>query len=262
MPHLTHRIDGPIATITLTNPPQNRLTIEMAGQIEAAVIAVSESAARVLIVQADGPDFSWGGDITFWPGAELGYLRSFFERYLTVMNRLERLPIPTIAAVRGLCFGGGFETALRCDVIIAERSAQFGHPEQTLAVTTLLGGVYRVAERAGRAYAADLAFTSRKVSADEMQVRGVVTEVVADGALDEAVAAYAARLADGPTKAHAAHKALLRIWALGGVQAADEALMDISVPLFESEDTQRALASAVNSLAKSVPRPTLTFANR
>jgi enoyl-CoA hydratase/carnithine racemase len=203
-----------------------------------------------------------GGDITFWPGAETGYLRSFFERFLTVVNRLERLPIPTIAAVQGFCLGGGFEIALRCDIIIAERSAQFGHPEQTLAVTTLLGGVYRVAERAGRAFAADMAFTSAKVPAEEMQRRGVVNQVVDDGGLRDAVAAYATKMATGPTKAHAAHKALLRIWALGGVQAADEALMDISIPLFDSDDTQRALHSAVDSLAKGVPRPTLDFHNR
>jgi hypothetical protein len=69
-------------------------------------------------------------------------------------------------------------------------------------------------------------------------------------------------MATGPTKAHAAHKALLRIWALGGVQAADEALMDISIPLFDSDDTQRALHSAVDSLAMGVPRPTLDFHNR
>jgi len=262
MPHLTYRIDGPIATITLNNPPQNRLTIELTASLEDAVAAISESAARVLVIEAEGPDFSWGGDITFWPGAETGYLRSFFERFLTVVNRLERLPIPTIAAVQGFCLGGGFEIALRCDIIIAERSAQFGHPEQTLAVTTLLGGVYRVAERAGRAFAADMAFTSAKVPAEEMQRRGVVNQVVDDGGLRDAFAAYATKMATGPTKAHAAHKALLRIWALGGVQAADEALMDISIPLFDSDDTQRALHSAVDSLAKGVPRPTLDFHNR
>ena len=65
--------------------------------------------------------------------------------------------------------------------------------------------------------------------------------------------------ATGPTKAHAAHKALLRIWPLGGVQATDDALLDISMPLFDSEDTQRALHSAADSLAKGVPRPILEF---
>lgn len=262
MPHLTYRIEGSIATITLNNQPQNRLTIELTDNLEEAISAISDSAARVLVVEAEGADFSWGGDITFWPGAQTGYLRSFFERFLTVVNRLERLPIPTIAAVQGLCFGGGFEIALRCDIIIAEQSANFGHPEQSIAVTTLLGGVYRVAERAGRSFAADMAFTSVKVPADEMQRRGVVNHVVADGALRDAVAAYALRMSTGPTKAHAAHKALLRIWALGGVQAADEALMDISMPLFDSEDTQRALRSAVDSLAKGIPRPILSFENR
>jgi len=262
MAHLTYSIDGPIATITLKNPPQNRLTIELTANFEDAIAAISESAARVVIVEAEGPDFSWGGDISFWPEADTGQLRGFFERFLTAVNRFERLPIPTIASVRGLCFGGGFELALRCDIIIAEQSATFGHPEQSIAVTTLLGGVYRVAERAGRAFAADMAFTSTKVPAEEMQRRGVVNHVVADGALEDEVAAYAKKLSTGPTKSHAAHKVLLRIWALGGVQAADEAIMDISMPLFETEDTKRALRSAVDSMAKGEKRPTLVFENR
>ena len=70
---------------------------------------------------------------------------------MSVFNQFERLPLPVIAAVEGLCFGGGLELALRADVIFASASAAFGHPEQTLGIVTLLGGIYRVAERVGRA---------------------------------------------------------------------------------------------------------------
>jgi enoyl-CoA hydratase/carnithine racemase len=68
---------------------------------------------------------------------------------MSVFNRFERMPLPVVAAVQGLCFGGGLELALRADVIFAASGATFGHPEQTLGIVTLLGGIYRVAERAG-----------------------------------------------------------------------------------------------------------------
>lgn len=102
---------------------------------------------------------------------------------------------------------------MRCDIIA----------EQSLAVTTSSGGVYRVDEQAGRSFAAYVSFTSAKVPGDERERRSIVNHVVANGALRDAVAAYALRMSTGPTKAHAAHKALLRIKVLCCVQAADEA---------------------------------------
>src|ERR1044072_8620192 len=95
-------------------------------------------------------------------------LRATFDRYLDVYNRFEQLPVPVIAAVQGLCFGGGLELALRADVVFAGQSARFGHPEQTLGITTLLGGIYRVAERVGRARAFEWALPSEQVPAQVM----------------------------------------------------------------------------------------------
>ena len=123
---------------------------------------------------------------------------------------------------------------MRADVIIAGRTARFGHPEQSIAIVTLLGGVYRIAERAGRSRAMRWALTSEQVPAEEMERFGVVDRVVDDDALDEEAAAFAARVAAGPTLAHAAHKALLRTWAVGGVAAADEVILDVALPLFDS----------------------------
>jgi hypothetical protein len=63
----------------------------------------------------------------------------------------------------------------------------------------------------------------------------------------------------GPTRAYAAHKALLRAWAVGGVAAADDAMFDIAMPLFETGDVQRGLKSAVDALKAGKPRPVLDF---
>ena len=163
MPHLSYSIEDRIATLVLENPPQNRIDEQMADELAEAVDVVGRSDARAVLLRADGSDFSFGGDIVTWPDLDARELRTLFERYTSVFNRFEQLPLPVIAAVHGLCFGGGFELALRADVILAAESARFGHPEQSIAIVTLLGGIYRVAERAGRSRASEWALTSEQV---------------------------------------------------------------------------------------------------
>lgn len=259
MPHLTYSIDDGVAILVLTNPPQNRIDPQMATELADALDAIGRSSARAVLVRAEGPDFSFGGDIVDWPDAEVRELRALFAGYMQVFNQLERLPLPVIAAVQGLCFGGGLELALRADVIFAAESARFGHPEQTLGIVTLLGGIYRVAERAGRARAAEWALTSEQVPAKVMADAGVVNRVVADDTLLAEATAFARKAAKGATRAYAAHKALLRVWAVGGVSAADEAMFDIAMPLFATHDVKAGLDSAVKAFKAGLPRPAVHF---
>lgn len=262
MSHLHCVIEDDLATITLDNGPQNRLDAVMVDELDAAVSAITAGSARAVLVQAAGPDFCWGGDIIDWPDMSTRELRALFEHYLAVVNRFEQLPLPVVAAVQGLCFGGGLELAVRADVIIAGESAAFGHPEQTLGIITLLGGVYRIAERAGRAKAAEWAFTTTRVPAAEMLQWGVVNRMVPDHELAESARQYAATLAAGPTRAHAVHKALLKTWATGGVAAADAVILDLAVPLFDTGDVQVALPSAVKAYRAGQPRPAIDFTGR
>ena len=262
MPHLTHTIESSIATIILDRSPQNRIDDQMVDELATAISAIERSDARVVLVRAEGENFSFGGDILPWPDAPPRQLRARFEGYMDVFNRFERLPLPVIAVVHGLCAGGGFELALRADVIFAAESATFCHPEQSLALVTLLGGIYRVAERAGRARAMEWALTSERVPAATMERFGVINRVVADAELLAEAHAFAAKFVHGPTRAHAAHKALLRAWANGGVQAADDVMFNVAMPLFETEDVKDGLASAIKALKAGTPRPVLEFKGR
>jgi len=185
MPHLRYEIEQGLATIILNNPPQNRLSPQTADELSEIVYVVGRSEARAVLLKAEGPNFSFGGDITPWPAMSVHELRTRFERYFSVFNEFERIPIPTVAAVQGLCFGGGLELAVRADVIFASASARFGHPEQSIGIVTLLGGVYRIAERAGRSRAIEWALTSEQVPATVMERYGVVNRVVEDTALIE-----------------------------------------------------------------------------
>lgn len=251
--------DADVAVVSLHNPPQNRLSPQMLEDLAAVMEQVERSDIRAVLLRADGDDFSYGGDIEPWPAMSQRERRSLFESYLATCNRFERLPVPTVSAVQGLCFGGGLELALRADVVIAGESARFGHPEQSIAIVTLLGGIHRVAERAGRSKAIEWAFTSEQVPSAEMERHGVVNRVVPDLRLDEEALAFTRRLAAGPTRAHAAHKAILRAWVNGGTAAADELLMDLAMNLFESEDAKSAIPAAVQALRSAQPRPRFDF---
>ena len=262
MTHLDYTIDGSVAVITLANGSQNRLSPQMLDELDMAISAIGDSDARALLLQANGPNFSFGGDISSWPALSPHELRTLLERFMQSFNRFERLSIPTVAAVQGLCLGGGLELAVRADMIFAAETARFGHPEQTLAIVTLLGGVYRVAERAGRSKAMEWALTSEQVPAPIMESFGVVNRVIPDNALQQEAMATVEKLSTGPTRAHAAHKALLRIWATGGVSAADESLADIALPLFDSDDVRLALPASVKAFESGKPRPVFPFNGR
>jgi enoyl-CoA hydratase/carnithine racemase len=262
MTHLTHTIEGQVATIVIDRPPQNRIDDQMVEELAVAIDAIERSDARAVLVRSEGENFSFGGDITSWPEASTHQLRARFEHFMSVFNRFERMPMPVIAAVQGLCFGGGLELALRADVIFAGATATFGHPEQTLGIVTVLGGIYRVAERAGRSRASEWAMTSERVPAATMERFGVVNRVIDDASLLGEAREFAQKVASGPTRAYAAHKALLRVWAGGGVAAADDAMFDIAMPLFETDDVQSGLKSAVDALKAGKPRPTLAFKGR
>ncbi|MFF4276833.1 enoyl-CoA hydratase/isomerase family protein [Streptomyces sp. NPDC001536] len=259
MSHLGVDIDDHVAEIILDNPPQNRIDEQMAEELLAAVEKAESAGARAILLRAEGPDFSYGGDIVTWPDLDVRQLRTLFERYMFAFNRFEQIPVPVVAAVNGLCFGGGFELALRSDVIFAGEGARFGHPEQSLGLVTLLGGIYRSAARVGRARAFEWALNSEQVPAATMAQAGVVNHVLPDGEVLEAARAFARKVAAGPTRAHAAHKALLRLWEAGGTKAADDAMFDIAIPLFESKDVAAGLTSAVAAYKAGRPRPAVDF---
>lgn len=253
--------DG-IATFTLDNPRQNRLSLDALSEFAAALRHVETGGVRVVVLNARGESFSLEADVTFWPQFTPAQMSEGVAQALSVLDTFEDLPVPVIAAVQGSCFGGAFEIALRADVIIAAESAGFRHPEATLGVFTLLGGVQRVAERSGRARAARWALTTEMISAADALAAGVVAEVVPDDQLELATLRWAQVFARGATRAHSAHKRLLTAWASGGLGAADELLTQLTAEVMHTEDAQLGVASAVEALSNGTERPDLEFAGR
>jgi enoyl-CoA hydratase/carnithine racemase len=158
-------------------------------------------------------------------------------------RKLEVLPVPTLAVVGGLCLTAGFELSLGCDMIWAAESAKFGLVEAVVGVTPFAGGTQRVAERAGPARARELVMTGGLYDAAVLHDWGVINRVVPDAELEEKAMRFAARLAAGPTRAHAATKRIVRAFIDGGVPGADGAMNEVAAEVVETEDFRNGVRS-------------------
>ena len=123
------------------------------------------------------------------------HAREYLERIHAVMNALDALPLTTIAAVHGVTFGGGFELALTCDLIIADKMARFCFPELRLGLIPGYGGIPRLKRDLGNAVVRDLLLTGRSFNTTKAQQIGLVSQVVAEGEVLRAARATATQMA-------------------------------------------------------------------
>ncbi|MGE0786042.1 MAG: enoyl-CoA hydratase/isomerase family protein [Sandaracinaceae bacterium] len=108
-------------------------------------------------------------------------VRAFLDRVHRVMDAIDTAPIPTVAAVHGVCFGGGFELALTCDVIVADKTARFAFPELRLGLIPGFGGIPRLERDLGNAVVRDLVLSGRSISAKRAHEVGLVAQLVGEG---------------------------------------------------------------------------------
>src|SRR5467141_3051357 len=167
-----------IGSIVLANPPFNRLDLKYSSALREAVHAASESHIRVLVVRAEGPNFSLGGEVREWPGKDVNWFRTFVAEVNTSYRAIEALRVPTVAVVRGLAFGGGFELALACDFIVAADNAVFRCVEVTTGMLPIAGALQRLAERVGRGRASRYAMLGEPISGSLAGQLGIASHVV------------------------------------------------------------------------------------
>src|SRR6201997_5297553 len=188
---------GAIGSIVLANPPFNRLDLRFSKALRDAVYSASESAIRVLVVRAEGPNFSFGGEVREWPGKDVNWFRTFVAEVNASYRAIEMLKIPTVAVVQGVAFGGGFELGLACDFLLAAETATFRCVEVTTAMLPIAGALQRIAERAGRARASRFAMLGEPISGREAGELGIATHVVPEAELAATAAKLARQLAMG-----------------------------------------------------------------
>ncbi|MFD8610252.1 enoyl-CoA hydratase/isomerase family protein [Streptomyces sp. NPDC059631] len=201
-----------VAELVLDRPQaMNAVSTDMARSIAGACAALAaDPQAHVVVVTSTH-------ERAFCVGADLKERNSFSDADLRRQRPVARgaytgvleLPMPTVAAVHGFALGGGFELALSCDVIVADRTAVVGLPEVSVGVIPGGGGTQLLPRRVGAARAAELIFTARRLEAAEAHGLGLV-DVLADEGRDRAEALeLAARMAaNSPVGLRAAKRAL------------------------------------------------------
>ena len=176
--------EGDIAIVRINRPEAlNAMNVDVVSELSRTIdiIAADDSIKVVIITGA--------GDRSFCAGADISYMVNIdpmqAERYATsaqsVINKIERLEKPVIAAVNGFALGGGCELAMACDIRIASNNAKIGQPEATIGITPGWGGTQRLMRLVGPAKAKEMIFTGKMITADQAAQIGLVNRVVIVG---------------------------------------------------------------------------------
>src|SRR5207302_589582 len=183
--------DG-VVELTLDHEPANEIGTETLADLEkfaAAIPALAPETAACIISSARKQGFCAGADLrelyrTAEPLSEnerLAGVRQFLERIHSVFNAIDEAPFVTIAVVHGVCFGGGFELALVCDIIIADKIARFAFPELRLGLIPGFGGIPRLKRDLGNGFDRYLLLTGRSINATKALAVGLACQVAAEG---------------------------------------------------------------------------------
>ena len=214
--------DG-VLELALHLPPCNEIGTAMLSELEqfVAVLKTAEasaSASAVIIHSEQPAGFCAGADLRelyaaalpLTPAERATGIRVFLERIHDVLNALDASPLTTIAAVHGVTFGGGFELALACDLIVADKMARFCFPELRLGLIPGFGGIPRLKRDLGNGIVRDLLLTGRSINASKALAAGLVSQVAAEGGALLVARAAAAQVGKFDRAASAAAKQFLK----------------------------------------------------
>lgn len=209
------RLDGPdggILLLGLERPDaKNALGRQLLQELESALaLAAEDLSIRVVVLHSLVPGvFCAGADLKERAGMTQEEAFRFVQSLRTAFTSLERLPMPTIAAIEGAALGGGLELALACDLRVVGASASLGLPETSLAIIPGAGGTQRLPRLIGRARAKELIFTARRFGAAEALAYGLADRTAEPGqALESALALAREILPNGPIALRAAKEAI------------------------------------------------------
>ena len=193
---LLYETRGPLALIILNRPDKlNAISLAMVDELHAAIgAAAADEAVRVLAITGAGDKaFAAGSDLSEVVHRDL--VKALEPIVQGVAERLERCPKPSIAAINGICFGGGLEVALGCDLRVAGRRARFATPEGKLGIIPGGGATQRLPRLVGRAWALDMLLMGEPIDAERALQIGLITRLVDDDALLATVQQMAEHLA-------------------------------------------------------------------
>jgi enoyl-CoA hydratase len=249
---------GTIAVITLNHPPVNVLNRQVLDRLLARFDEIeADPELRVVIMTSSAPKaFAAGADIREMAPMDSKAAHQHGARGQSVADRIERLPIPVIAAVHGACLGGGCEIALACDFVIASEDATFGQPEINLGVMPGWGGTQRLVRRVGASRARRWIFTGESAAATTAAAEGWVDAVVSRADLGPTARRLAESLAAKAPLALAAAKYSINRAIDRGLPGGLEFELKLWAQLFDTYDQKEGMRAFLEkrSYVPAAPR--------
>jgi 3-hydroxypropionyl-coenzyme A dehydratase len=172
---------GEIALLRINRPEAlNAMNIDVISELSRTVdiVGADEGIKVVLITGAGEKSFCAGADISYMVNIDPITAEKYASSAQSVLNKIEHLEKPVIAAVNGYALGGGCELAMVCDIRIASSNAKMGQPEVTIGIPPGWGGTQRLMRLVGPAKAKELVFTGKMISAEEALQLGLVNRVI------------------------------------------------------------------------------------
>jgi enoyl-CoA hydratase len=186
---------GKVGIITLNRPKAlNALNSALITELNSALAAYeADTDIGAVILTGSEKAFAAGADIREMKDKTFDEVTS--QNFLHDWEYINQFTKPLIAAVSGFALGGGFEFALRCDIIIASESAKFSLPETTIGLIPGLGGTQRLAQAIGKSKAMEMILTGRMIDAAEGERIGIVARIVPAEKLQEEALTLASKIA-------------------------------------------------------------------
>jgi enoyl-CoA hydratase/carnithine racemase len=252
-PHVAVRQDGPVMTVTLTNPVRrNAITTGMWRELEDVALSVTvDPQVRAVVFRGAGPVFSAGADILGFEDERSGAesARVYDDQLETACRAIEAIRQPTIARLEGPVVGAGAALALSCDMRVAAEDVFFMVPAARLGLGYDPRGVARLARVMGESTARWMMMTAGRLPVQRAFVTGAVHEVFPADDVDAGLARLAERLCANAPLTIAAAKMALRAY----VEGAEPTLMEEAWRMVDAADTSEDYSEGRAAFAEKRP---------
>jgi enoyl-CoA hydratase/carnithine racemase len=196
-------VESKVATVTINHPPVNVLSPDVLKELEATMDELKGNpAVKVIVLTGTGPVFIAGADIK-----QMAQIQSVADGKKAagegqrIFLKIERMEKPVIAAINGVCLGGGMELAMACHIRICSDRARLGQPEISLGIIPGFGGTQRMSRLAGKGKAIEWILTGDNIAPPDAKTLGLVNHVVPESEVLRQAQGLAKKIASKPAVA-------------------------------------------------------------
>ncbi|MDY5422926.1 enoyl-CoA hydratase-related protein [Hornefia butyriciproducens] len=249
--NIKYEVKGNLGYLTINRPKAlNALNTEVLSELADALKEIeADDAVKAVIVTGEGKAFVAGADIAQMSKLNAVEGRAMMQAGHKVMNTIDQMPKPFIAAVNGFALGGGCELAMACDIRIASSKAKFGQPEVGLGIIPGFCGTQRLSRLVGKGMAKYLIYSAEMINAEEAFRIGLVEKVVEPDALMEAAEKLANTIASKAPIAVAQAKIAINNGFDMDLKSASQLEVEATTVCFGSEDQKEGMAAFLEKRA-------------